>query len=165
LSASSARRGPPGGRRGPWPYAVRLFLIPSSVRVPCPTTQSGGAAVRRATSTVAPMRSCAPRASPATSRTAAGRASSSCGCTIATSLPSRQRFARALNPPRRRAHASDLAREIRHQQADVAAERYVITSQNVLAGPQARVSKPPVWRVERRRFTMCSPMPPSSAAS
>src|SRR6516164_4937172 len=58
-----------------------------------------------------------------------------------TSLPSRQRFARALNPPRRRAHASDLAREIRHQQADVAAERYVITSQNVLAGPQARVSK------------------------
>jgi len=80
------------------------------------------------------------------------RANSSSRCTIATSLPSRQRFARGSNPPPRRAPASDLAREIRHQQADLAAERYVATSQNVLAGPQARIGEPPVRRVERRRL-------------
>ena len=97
--------------------------------------------------------SCAPRASPATSCRAAGRASSSCGWTIASSSPSRQRFAWGSNPPRRRAPLSDLAREIRHQQADVAAERYVITSQNVLAGPQAHFGEPPIRRVGTTTIT------------
>ena len=80
---------------------------------------SGGGVVPRCRPTAA-VCSCAPRASPATSCRAAGRESSYCAWTIASSSPSRQRFAWGSNPPRRRAPESDLAREIRHQQADVA---------------------------------------------
>jgi hypothetical protein len=52
------------------------------------------------------------RAGPATSCRATGRASNSSAWTIASSLPSRQRFARGLNPAPRRAQASDLVRAI-----------------------------------------------------
>ena len=130
----------------PSAFSCRAFRRWGWGYFPLPPESLGG---RLATLKAAAACSCAPPASPATSRTAAGRASSSCGCTIAMSPLSRRRFARGSNPPRRRAHASDLAREIRHQQAD---ERYVITSQNVLAGPQTRIGEPPIRRVKRRRL-------------
>ena len=107
---------------------------------------SGGGVVPRCRPTAA-VCSCAPRASPAMSRMVDGRASSSCGCTIATSPPSRQRFARALNPPRRRAPSSDVAREIRHQQADVASLDIMRTARRRTAtSRRAR----PRWRHSRR---------------
>jgi len=103
-----------------WRRRKRRRSSPLTFAYPCPTTASGGAAVPRCIRMVEAC-SCAPRASPATSCRAAGRESNYCTWTIASSSPSRQRFARGANPPPRRAPSSDVAREIRHQQADVAA--------------------------------------------
>jgi hypothetical protein len=83
----------------------RGHFSPSRSRTSCPTTASGGAAVPRCIR-MAEACSCVPRASPATSCKAAGHESSYCAWTIASSLPSRQRFAWGLNLPRRRAPLS-----------------------------------------------------------